>query len=118
MVESSILVSKISFGRVTFSLFIIKQSELIIITNKIMPLNHEKLCLYQALLLSFIETMFDRKLNRAFKILPTKSAMNDITKINLYMLALSIFDKTEFEKTNPLTKAKTIEAKIPRMVIY
>lgn len=34
------------------------------------------------------------------------------------MLDLSIFEKTEFEKTKPLTKVKTIEAKIPKIVIY
>lgn len=34
------------------------------------------------------------------------------------MLALSIFDKAEVENTNPPTNAKTIEAKIPKIVMY
>ncbi|GAA6981764.1 hypothetical protein HpCHC60_02770 [Helicobacter pylori] len=31
---------------------------------------------------------------------------------------MSIFDKTEVENVNPATNVKTIEAKIPKMVMY
>ncbi len=34
------------------------------------------------------------------------------------MLALSILERMELENTKPLTNVKTIEAKIPNIVIY
>ncbi len=67
---------------------------------------------------SFDKDIFDKKEKSRYKIFPKNKAIKTITKTKRQAFALSIFDKTEVENANPPTNVKTIEAKIPKMVMY
>lgn len=82
------------------------------------PLKYQIAFLYQISFSFTPKAISERKLNNLYKIFPKNKAINATAKTKRYILALSMFDKAEFEKTNPPTKANTMEAKIPSIVTY